>query len=198
MYLFEVPRHGAGRWVNAFFSAAEDETLLDNKSWNRRHSLLLGLVALQPSLLMAAAFDRGYDGIHALLEASPIAFAGLMGWVRKRQRLEASGWVAIALYFSSAVLVHLLSAAPAAWLHLAGLTLLLSLYRSWAAPAICLLTLGILIVAARLEPHAVLGHDGSAAKFAVLLLAEGLLLAATTLLWVRRCLRAGPDSDSQV
>jgi PAS domain S-box-containing protein len=117
---------------------------LPEEIWSQRHRFLLGLTWLHAVIIaclgpllgyswefgVAAFFDEG-TVLHAIGEASIVAFfAAMATWLRIRRKLQAT-LVGLGLMSSSAILVHLSGGLIELHFHFFVMLAFLALYQDW-------------------------------------------------------------------
>jgi signal transduction histidine kinase len=102
---------------------------LDDRSWERRHRLLLWLLVAHVPALLVAGWLVGHSP-HHLLDVAPLAILACAGIWLPRRGLR-TGAVTLGLVMSAAAFVHLTGGAVEAHFHYFVVFGLIGLYQDW-------------------------------------------------------------------
>jgi signal transduction histidine kinase len=152
---------------------------LDEATWNRRHRLLLAVLAAHLPGLLIVAVVAGQPLQHAASVLAPVA-AGLVVGLLARSRLVRSSATTLGLAISATVLVHLTGGLLEAHFHDFVVLGFMALYQDWRP---YLVALGFVVVGHGLvglvAPGSVFANpSGVVAPWAWALMHAGFLLAA--------------------
>lgn len=152
--------------VEGFLAALPQGMVLGERTWQRRHRLLLLLLAAHLPALAAVGLATGRAVDHLGLELLPVSAALLMGSPLVRQgRIFRSCAVTLGLVLSSATLVHLTGGLIEAHFHYFVVLGFVALYEDWRsyllAVGFVLLGHGVLGV---LAPASMYNHPAAVAR----------------------------------
>jgi signal transduction histidine kinase len=117
---------------HSFFQMLPRGYALDEADWQRRHRLLLRLLAAHVPGLAAAGFVLGRAPLTLVAAASVPAVCVLLGYVARRHRRTAAVLVTAGLVYSSGALVGLTRGAIEAHFHFFIIIGFIALYQDWA------------------------------------------------------------------
>ena len=101
--------------------------------WDRRHLVILRIVALHAVGLFLLALWRGFPLLHASLDAAPLVLATAAASYRGIPRRLRASLATLGAMASSAILVHLLGGLIEAHFHFFVMLFVIVLYQDWLA-----------------------------------------------------------------
>jgi diguanylate cyclase (GGDEF)-like protein/PAS domain S-box-containing protein len=135
---------------------------LPEKTWWRRHRVLLALLWAHAIALPLFGIARGYPVGHSILEGGLAAVPAMLAVLLRRHPRAAAGFVSLGLVTSSAVLVHLWDGTIEAHFHFFVMIVLMSLYEDWLP---FLLAAGYVVLhhglSGALDPESVFNHQAA-------------------------------------
>ncbi len=147
------------RFLRAVRRALPEGGKLPERAWRARHSLIVTLLWLHVPAVVLFGITAGSSGLHAAVEAFPIALAAAAAMYVRRRRTLSTVITSIGLMTSSGVLVHLSGGVIEAHFHFFVMVGVVVLYQAWWP---FLVAIGYVVlhhgVIGTLFPHDVYNH----------------------------------------